>query len=294
MCPECRDCTAEAAVVPGVGDVARNDALGSQSVDGGILDTRRDIGIFKQGRAGLVRCVCRYEVASVHLVGRAGLECAGVEAVGFAFAVRVFGCAAVAHVAVALELRVLHLQAVVDVPLRQGDHVLQPSCHLHGVDGVVVAEAVAVFHAAVRIVEVILQHVGVAGEVAFGKCVDVLPELAAEKVAYRLEVVSRRIVELYASLKAHVVVQAVVDRRVEVELELVADAVLEYVYRTFALVVGQAFLLHVGEVVGLIEGVPVDLAVKRYACAVGAGHVAVTPCVGHQFRFRSGHAVVEV
>ena len=63
-------------------------------------------------------------VASVELVGGTHLHHTVVEAVSFALAVGVVRGTAVAHLTVALELRVAHLETVVEVPVAQVDDVL--------------------------------------------------------------------------------------------------------------------------------------------------------------------------
>ena len=156
--PKTSERTLEPAVVERIGYVARQDTCAAQAGYGIILDARRDVRLLECRSLG---AVCRMQVetvATVNLVGDAGLEHGIVELVHNALAVGVLGRASVAHLAVALELRVAHAETIVYVPVRQVYHILQPSVGRDGVDIVVISETVAFAHAAVGVVKVVLQQ----------------------------------------------------------------------------------------------------------------------------------------
>ncbi len=70
-------------------------------------------------------------------------------------------------------------------------------------DVIVPSYAVALFGAAVGVVQVVLDDVGIGVRVvhvAFGKAVDVAPEFTAEKVFYRGIVGCAGVVQVYPSL----------------------------------------------------------------------------------------------
>ena len=139
------------------------------------------------------------------------------------------------------------------------DLVLQPGAGGDVAHVVVIAELVTLLHLAVGVVEVVLHYVDVAAEVAFGEVVDIAPELGSEQVAHRLEIAGVGIVDVDSSLQGHDVAQTVVKVGIEHVGVEVGVAVLEDVS-------GASFVLriHVGievAVVGVVEGVPVDLVV---------------------------------
>ena len=127
--------------------------------------------------------MCGDEVTAIDFVSGTSLESSGVETVGLTLAVRVLGSTTILHLAITLELGVADLQAVVDIPLRESDDVLQPSCTLHGIDVVVVTEGVTLANVAARIEKVVLEHVGVVGEVALAVLVDIKPVFTTQQVA---------------------------------------------------------------------------------------------------------------
>ncbi len=113
--------------------------------------------------------------------------------------------------------------------MRQIDYVLQPCFGTEGMDIVVIAELVALAHAAVGIVEVVLQVLGRYGNLTVGERVDVEPELAAEQVAHGLVVRTACVVEANACLQRHHIVYALIDVGVQHQVDLMVDAVLHNV-----------------------------------------------------------------
>ena len=133
----------------------------------------------------------------------------------FAGSVAVFRSAAVAHLAETHEVGVGEFKTVVHIPVACVDLVLEPSLCSNGTDVVVISEFVALFHLAVRIVEVVLENLGVSGEVALREVVDVSPEFSAEEVADCLVIVRVAVVEADSALEGHEVIDPVVDVGVE-------------------------------------------------------------------------------
>ena len=147
--------------------------------------------------------MCGKLVAAVELVYRSGFEVYIVEAEGAALTQRVLRSATVAHMAVAVVLGVAELECVVDIPFGEVDNILKPSLGTPCVDVVVVAEAVALAHVAVGVVEVVLQVVGFNRDFAVAEGVDIEPEFAAEQVANGLVVRALGVVERNTALKGH-------------------------------------------------------------------------------------------
>ena len=231
-------------------------------IDGSIFDTRRDVYVVGIRSARAVRNVKGNEVFAVRLVSTADFNHTVVERVAFAFSVRVFGGTTVAHLTVALELSVCQLQAVVEIPVSEVDDVLEPSLSDERVDIVVVTETVAFVDFTVGIVKVVLEHVGIVGEVAFGVLVGIHPIATAEEVTHCFVVRSTRPVHADTCLESHVVVKTMVERRVEDEVLHIAVTVFEDVARA-AIFRTHLFAFEQSKRVDVVETIPIELTLRN-------------------------------
>ena len=248
----------EAAQTQGVTQVGAEHLLAVEVGDGIVLGARRDVGVVGQRGVSAVVDVARERVAAVQFIGGAGLEGHVHELVVASAALGVLGRAAVAHLAVALEVGVTGLDGVVDVPVGEVDHHLLPDVGVHRVDIVVISEAVALVDLAVGVVHIVLGERGVAGEVTLGILVDVQPVGATQQIFHGLIVTGHGVAGAHAALQGHLVVKAVVERAVELPHGQIAVTLLDDVGR--ALVLAGALGLEGVEVVHLIHTLPVELA----------------------------------
>ena len=141
--PETGNRAHEAAVVPHIAYVAREDACTFEVGDHVVLDAWRDVGVVVFRSACAIVHVSLDIVASVNLVDCASLNGIVDEAVALALAVGILRSASVAHFTIALECCRTYLSSIVEVEVTEVKHVLCPHASSNGVDVVVVAKAVA-------------------------------------------------------------------------------------------------------------------------------------------------------
>ena len=232
---------------------AAEDLLVGEVVYEVVLHARRNEAVACQGRVALCAHACEEVVTGTQTIVERKLSAAAEEACLATLAEGIVGCAAVAHQALALHLRTVDVCAEVEGEAAVVVAVLHPGAGLVDIYIIVVTELVAYTDLAVGVVQVVLRHNAAFTVVACGELIDVGVAQSAEQVVHRFVVHAFGRVELNAYGILAVLIDSVIESRVEGKHHLVVVAAFHVVERIAAR--GGMFLIDE------IHAIPVNLTV---------------------------------
>ena len=233
---------------------AAEDLLVGEVIHEVVLHARRNEAVACQGGVALCAHACEEVVAGTQAIVERKLSAAAEEARLATLAEGVVGCAAVAHQTLALHLRTVDVCAEVKGEAAVVVAVLRPGAGLIDIYIIVVSELVAHADLAVGVVQVVLRHNAAFAVVACGELVDVGVAQSAEQVVHRFVVHAFGRVELNAHGILAVLIDGVIESRVEGKHHLVVVAAFHVVERIASR--GGMFLIDE------IHAVPVDLPIS--------------------------------